>query len=350
MLYGYPLAATAENWLHECLYQILQAVHQIVDAGGTLPSWPSLIPADCQQRLESRAGLRDRIVAYAQVYTMLGQTQRLLIKNTMENQRNIRELLSCARDCATLGQLPPDAQEPLKDIFSFAFGLLSDFEVRDRHYKAIYDNSSSHMCPFCGCEYLDAPGLPREDLDHYLAKSIYPFAAANLRNLAPMCTKCNQRFKLSQDILRDSGGVRRKSFDPYDAPGLTVSLDNSVPFAGADGNCPAWQIEFDPSIEETTTWEQVFSIRARYEENVLDKAYSGWLGDFARWCKSARISDTSDQAVTDAMERYRDYVEFSGFKDRAFLKAATFRMLLRHCRSGNRRVLNQMRDLVTALQ
>ena len=91
------------------------------------------------------------------------------------------------------------------------------------------------MCPFCALEYFDAPGAPREDLDHYLAVSRYPFAAANLRNLTPMGMKCNERHKGDGDILRDEAGNRRQSFDPYVERELQVSVLNSIPFAQADG-------------------------------------------------------------------------------------------------------------------
>ena len=98
------------------------------------------------------------------------------------------------------------------------------------------------MCPFCGCEYFDAPGAPREDLDHYLPKSLYPFAAANLRNLVPMGMKCNERYKLAQDILRDAAGVRRRSFDPYAERQIKVILDNSVPLAARTAKRPTGRL------------------------------------------------------------------------------------------------------------
>jgi hypothetical protein len=50
-----------------------------------------------------------------------------------------------------------------------------------------------------------------------------------------MGMKCNERYKLAQDILRDAAGVRRRSFDPYAERQITVILDNSIPFGGVDG-------------------------------------------------------------------------------------------------------------------
>jgi hypothetical protein len=132
----------------------------------------------------------------------------------MVQQNAIADLVSCASDCECLAELPTTIQAPAKNLFLFGFSLLTDLGVRDLHYSAIYNATSYHLCPFCGLEYFDAPGAPREDLDHYLASSRYAFAAANLRNLSPMGMKCNERYKLAGDILRDATGNRRRSFDP----------------------------------------------------------------------------------------------------------------------------------------
>jgi hypothetical protein len=120
---------------------------------------------------------------------------------------------------------------------------------------------------------------------HYLPKSLYPFAAANLRNLVPMGMKCNKRYKLAQDILRDTAGVRQRSFDPYAERHLKVVLDNSVPFGGADGQTPDWQIDFDPDAVECTTWDNVFHVRERIKRDVLDSSFWQWLRDFSAWFK-----------------------------------------------------------------
>ena len=112
-------------------------------------------------------------------------------------QNRIADLAICATDCEILSDLPKAIQAPVAEPCNFAFELLTGLGVRDRHYRAIYTTVPYHVCPFCGCEYFDAPGAPREDLDHYLPRNLYPFAAANLRNLVPMGMKCNERYKLA---------------------------------------------------------------------------------------------------------------------------------------------------------
>ena len=223
---------------------------------------------------------------YAAAAGKLSVPERQQVLACLVQQNRIADLVTCSTDCESLSDLPKAIQAPVAELFGFAFELLTGLGVRDRHYHAIYTAVPYHVCPFCGCEYFDAPGAPREDLDHYLPKSLYPFAAANLRNLVPMGMKCNERYKLAQDILRDAAGVRRRSFDPYAERHLKVVLDNSVPFGGADGQTPDWQIDFDPDSVECTTWDNVFHVRERIKRDVLDASFWQWLRDFSAWFNS----------------------------------------------------------------
>lgn len=246
---------------------------------------------------------------------------------------------------------PKTIQKPVTDLFTYAFEILTDLGIRDKHYKAIYDAASYHICPFCGYEYFDAPGARREALDHYLSKEKYAFAAANLRNLVPMGNKCNSRYKLAQDILRKEDGTRRKSFDPYNHRTLTVSLDNSQPFAGTTGKTgerlPKWEIDFGSNSEEVATWDDVFHIRERYKRDVLDEAFHNWLNGFRSWCRHPRKTlPKSDKELVDAIEDYVLYYESLGFDDRAFLKAAVFRMLHKHCKNGDERLIQFIKNVV----
>jgi hypothetical protein len=235
VLYGYPVAATAENWLHETLCTMLESIHNSVEAGTSPPSWPDIIPATHRAQLRTRVGLRDRLVRYNAALSRLSADNRRKVLTCLSQQNLIETLVSCNANCDLLSDLPTLVREPIVDLFEFAFSLLTALGIRDRQYHIIYTDAAYHVCPFCGCEYFDAPGAAREDLDHYLVRNLYPFAAANLKNLVPMGTKCNARYKQAQDILRDNQGVRRKSFNPYADRKLDVILDRSIPFGGVDG-------------------------------------------------------------------------------------------------------------------
>jgi hypothetical protein len=258
MLFGYPLAATQNNWLHNCVLEGVKKVHALVNAKKRYPAWPEILPDKHQGTLKSRRGLRDQFKAYNTALRKLSsESEREAVLAAVTDQNRISDLLSNSSNCAVLDALPIAIRTAASSLFDFSFALLTDLRIRDEHYEAIYNAALAHVCPFCGTEYFDAPGAPREALDHYLAKSRYPFAAANLRNLVPMGHKCNSNYKRAVDVLYDANGVRRMVFDPYNHAQMSVVLDDSEPFGGSTPNKPRWSIKFDPDAPAVSTWDLI---------------------------------------------------------------------------------------------
>jgi hypothetical protein len=348
VLFGYPIAATAENWLHECLCEMLETIHTSLDASQTPATWPDIIPLAYRACLRGHTGLRTRLNKYRATAAKLTVVQRQQVATCLTQQNRIAALVSCVTDCESINDLPIAVRVPVADLFDFAFGLLTDFGVRDRHYQAIYNMTSCHVCPFCGCEWFDAPGAPREDLDHYLPKSLYPFGAVNLRNLVPMGMRCNERYKLAQDVLRDDMGARRRAFDPYEDRMIEVCLDDSKLLDGADGQTPDWRIDFVPDSPECKTWDNVFHVRERIKRDVLDSSFMRWLGEFAVWFKRRFVNPSPDAAVViTAIQIYAEDLALMGLNAREFLRAPLFRMLHKHYEADDVRLQAFMRDLVT---
>lgn len=347
MLFGYPVAATAENWLHDCMVAAVATVHQLVDDQKPLPTWPEIIPLAHRAKLSTRHGLRDRFLEYAQAVGTLSTQKRKAVLDAVTSQNRIPELLAGHCDCQALGDLPKSIREPAKALFSFAFGLLTDLGIRQRQYKDVCDAIPERVCPFCGCEGLDAPGAPQEDLDHYIPRSKYPFAAANLRNLAPMGGRCNSAYKRAQDPLRDDNGVRRTAFDPFASTGATISFDNSVIDELTPGPLvSSWVIDIAPNSEAVNTWDEIFHVRERWKRDVLDeRTFNKWLGDFQSFCKRANIQANGDAQVVEAVKQYQEHLADCGFEGHAFLKAATFRLLFLRCSAGSLRLMPIFRAL-----
>jgi hypothetical protein len=348
MLFGYPLAATQNNWLHDCVLEAVTRVHALADAKKRYPAWPTILPEERQATLRSRLGLRDRLKAYNVALRKLPtKSDRDAVLAAVTEQNRISDLLSNACNCATLDALPEAIHDAATSLFDLAFRLLTDLNVRDEHYKVIYDAATEPVCPFCGTEYFDAPGAPREALDHYLAKSRYPFAAANLRNLVPMGHKCNSDYKGAVDLLCRADGSRRVVLDPYTHTSLAVQLDSGEPFGGSEPHLPSWEIQFEPDSPPVSTWDEVFEIRTRYRRDHLDPSYMRWLEQFKNWVHRSAIQTESDADLVRALERFAADWEAAGLQDRAFLKAGVFRMLQRHCETGNARLIALLRDLVS---
>jgi hypothetical protein len=355
MLFGYPLAATEENWLHKCLCEVLQSIHTHIDTDKPVPLWPDIIPLgnipkEYRDTMKRRTGLRDRINIYQKALVKLSKTKREEILQTLNDQNQIPLLLSCQLDCRTINDLPKTVRKPIRDLFEFAFELLTALDIRDKHYKLITDEIRL-LCPFCGSHPFSGLGSHREELDHYLLASKYPFAGSNLRNLVPMCHTCNSSYKHGQDMLYSANGTRRRSFDPYHCSGVRLSLENSQPFAGMTGEngepLPKWQIDFIPNSEESTTWDDVFHIRERYQRDVLNERFSSYLSEFGSYCKSWDFIPTSTEEIIGAIKRYISYQEGNEFKNNdAFLKAAVFRMLYVHCQNGNQDLIASIKNVV----
>ena len=364
MLFGYPITATTENWLHECLGQILQFIHNNLDNGITSTEWFEAISEPYRTKLQRRLkvskkpepeklSLGDKLKNYQASLKNLDVSERKRILQAFNDQNNIALLLSGACTCEAITDLPKDIRKPVKLLFQAAFESLTHLEIRDKQYQLIYNALSYRVCPFCGCESFDGLGAPREALDHYLPEHKYPFAAANLRNLVPMGNKCNSRYKLAQDILTKEDGTRRKSFDPYNHGTVTISLDNSQPFAGLKTELgqplPKWEIDFSSNSEEVGTWDEVFKVRERYERDVLNEGFYSYLREFGNYCRSWDSKPTSTEELIDAISRYISFQEGNGFKDKAFLKAAVFRMLHIHCQNGDEQLIKLIKEVVTGV-
>lgn len=146
-----------------------------------------------------------------------------------------------------------------------------------RFYSDFIELNGS-ICPFCGLNsYKNKFGSRREDLDHYLYKGKYPFAAANMWNLIPTCSECNQDYKKILDVLYD-GNARKEAFYPYGKVGgvtLKVSLKNNYSKGPND-----WNVVVKEKIladkEKVENWDRVYGITKRYK-NALAQDYDKWI-------------------------------------------------------------------------
>jgi hypothetical protein len=337
MLFCYPLLATEENWLHESIADLVIKILTETDYR-LEDEWLESFPAGKRTEVARKKSLLTRLKKFSTEARRIDHAKKAAVLRCMESQNAIPELFDAV---TTSHALPPDLRpeviQAIDDLFKIAFRLLSNLGIRDRQYEKAYESIPAHVCAFCGIEPLDSPvaDIPRENLDHYLAFSLYPFAGANLRNLAPMGHKCNSSHKGATNVLVNKDGVRRRCFDPYGDLVAKVSLLDSRPFGGPTKDLfvlPAWQIDLVGAHEETLTWDSVFSIRTRYRTNVLDAEIRSWMDHFAQWwAQEAGCIPTNVGTVVTLLERYLEAVIQEGFADHTFLKRATFEMFAHQC-------------------
>lgn len=163
-----------------------------------------------------------------------------------------------------------------------------------------------YVCPFCGLRtYKNVLGVKREDFDHYMHKSSYPLAAANMKNLVPACGICNQDYKWSKDILADGA-----AFYPYaDIPEMRIEVtcDNFPNTAELDDE-GQWNVAVDLATPDVTVapklqaWDRVYRIKERLA-NEVQKFCEEWMFEVTDVCTEEVDQGAFVELIRSAQER-----------------------------------------------
>ena len=253
-------------------------------------------------------GIKNRFAPLYADLLALGVDERKRIYSQLIDN-NMIELFCADRGLTPDNDINYDSGigEQIKKILSDCYDKLdlSHFrrpgcKVKPRYrYYQDYISLNKSVCPFCGINLYKNPLNPRrEDFDHYLLKSKYPLSAANMDNLIPMCTECNQDFKKQKDILYD-GTKRVVAFYPFTKfSGVNIQVSSTV-----QANKPFtryWQVELtaiDPvEADKVDNWDRVFLIKHRLVKEI--KVY------FEEWMT---------QELKEKNTRFVDIVDFRTF-------------------------------------
>ncbi|MBS1101755.1 hypothetical protein JK202_01775 [Gluconobacter sp. Dm-62] len=339
MLFSYPIGALNQNWLNKVVVDMVLAGMNAIDARHRPLSWPECLPLERRELLAQRTGLRSKRSNFLREYRKLTTAERSEVRTAILRQTALPNVFSDNAPCPTLASLPPSIHASVSDLATYLFGQLSSLKqdggfLRDNQYGVIYRSNIRH-CPFCGLNYFRAPEAPRHALDHLMPVSIYPFAAADLRNLPPACHECNSTFKRDIDILTSNDGLRRRCSDPYAGPTYSISLAGSQFFKGNTVGgyvLPRWDIVMvGCDSDQAETWDAVYQIKVRYARDVLDADFLGWIKHYGGWFLCEKGSGHTPDAVAAEIPRYIQGVIQDGYADRAFLKAEAFKLLNQAC-------------------
>ena len=188
------------------------------------------------------------------------------------------------------------------------------------------------ICPFCGLSaYKNIFGPRREDLDHYLYKGKYPLAAANMWNLIPTCSECNQDYKKTTDVLYD-GTIRTEAYYPYGKVG-GVQLQLRLK-AGSNNKLPvSWDIYISPKksseLKQVQNWDRVYGITERYQ-NEIAFYHDNWMMTALteRTAKFTNLYDFRLFMVSRARVHKRLFER--RYEPKSFLKTSFFIFVARH--------------------
>ena len=146
-------------------------------------------------------------------------------------------------------------------------------------YRA-FIKKNRNVCPFCGLDkFKNWRGPRRQDFDHYLYKSDYPLAAANMQNLVPTCSICNQDYKGPKDILANG-----TAFYPYgQIPEVKLEICCEVyPETSELDDRGKWKVTLEVVKADAATtpkmkaWDRVYKIKQRLVDEIED-SFEEWM-------------------------------------------------------------------------
>jgi hypothetical protein len=266
---------------------------------------------------------KDVDVIYEKCKTLTDK-QREDIRAAFNINNRIAELCEGKFKPVELNKLPDVVKENMKPLLvKFYDNLIKLAQVpgdKLEYYNALLSaNPSFKFCPCCGLTPIESAETHyREDNDHYLPKADFPFATVNFQNLAPLCYKCNQKYKGEKNPF-EAGRISFYAFDTVHTPiEVSISITDSDDLDYRKFRVNDIDIDFNNDIDKTSTWDWLFGIKKRYNEEIrkFSKSELRTLANRIYRNTKRKTGLTYEQILEDTIEDY----EIEMFEDRKFLK------------------------------
>jgi hypothetical protein len=187
-----------------------------------------------------------------------------------------------------LGKAISDLMATLYESLDLAvFKRKGQSEIPTHQLYNEFIEKNRNVCPFCGIhQFKTRGGARREDFDHYLHKSAYPLAAANMKNLIPTCGTCNQDYKMAKDVLADGF-----AFYPFAAiPEMKVEVDCAeYPATTKLDDKGKWSVKVElakpdaTAVPKMTAWNRVYAVKKRLEIEIREY-FDEWMTEVSDDC------------------------------------------------------------------
>ena len=306
--------------LHKQLEHLICQVWCSADA---TTSCSDLLEEDFEEIYNSYDWLKNDVDKIYEKCKSLSGEQRADIKEAFFINNRIEDLCNGIIRPIYLDELPNVVEVNMKPLLvKFYEYLIDRVTVKGEkldYYNELMKANKFDFCPCCGLVPIEtAESHYREDNDHYLPKADFPFASVNFSNLIPLCGKCNKKSKGTKNPVEND----RKAFYPFNRNHndieVEISINNNLSVDYLKLKEDDIEINFNSDADKTDTWDWLFDITERYNEETRKFSYTELRRITNRIYKNSNRKQglTYKQIIDDEIENY----EFDKYGDRNFLK------------------------------
>jgi hypothetical protein len=258
----------------------------------------------------------------------LTEDQRTSIRNAFEINNRISDLCNGTKP-VELSSLPKIVKEDMKPLLVKFYNELLDLEKvpgsKLDYYNKLLTINSFKTCPCCGLSSMESvESKYREDNDHYLPKSEFPFASVNFQNLVPLCSKCNKKCKGTKNPLKDG----RVSYFPFDESrsdiivSIVIQTNFNTNYLKISKDEVA--VSFSGNSSKNETWNYLFEIEERYTEEVTSFSFTELRIIANRILRNSERNNglSYEEIIEDKVDEYSvDPYASKNFLKKSFLEA-----------------------------
>nr|WP_321237214.1 hypothetical protein [uncultured Psychroserpens sp.] len=254
---------------------------------------------------------------------ILTPEQRADIKEAYNVNNRIEELCNGVLAPIELDELHTVVETDMKPLLVRFYDYLIDRATvpgdKLDYYNKLIKKNPFDTCPCCGLTPIESAVTHyREDNDHYLPKANYPFATVNFENLVPLCGKCNKKHKSTKNPF-ENGRVSFYPFDPnHQEIGIETEIVDSDDLDYRKLREEDVQISFDNDADKIDTWNWLFRINSRYNEETckFSKTELRRIANRLLRNNKRKTGLTYDEILEDEIDDYK----IEKYEDRKFLK------------------------------
>lgn len=226
-----------------------------------------------------------------EIYSVLSRLPQDKRKEICDQIRNSNDIESICLGLKTPVKIDASARGIRKVIRKFFLDLYNQVLDGDpfnekyrttlrKHFNDFSEkNKEITLCPICGIgELKKKEDLTRDQYDHFLPKSLYPFSSVNFENLVPSCRECNSfDAKGEKDTIVVSTG---RLFFPFDSNHKGISVEFHISKDHIKPEKVDWNIVFTNPVgksNEIDSWRAIYEIDNRYLGHVKGRIEK-WYG------------------------------------------------------------------------